>query len=183
MLHLSSAGCCTCLAKYSESPLVVRDGLFVKFDTVKTNCHIKLKTYQIIDKDSVIEEGIIYRRNYIPCNFSFDKNGYVIKFGKMAAHEKPPYKLFCSQVSQRKIFNNRKNGKRIGIWVRFYPWGKIRKIVLYEERGPTKISIYRPNGFMIRYNSSFRPDFDIRMHRIHYDKEGNSHSLLPGFWP
>ena len=103
------------------------------------------------------ETGIIVRRHRrLPCLVEVRDSVYRLCFSydsDCSARLSLPCALY---PPGRPLANNRVNGQRVGLWLKWYPWGSIRRASSYQYfggDGEWRVEVYfRPNGKPLRVN-------------------------------
>jgi hypothetical protein len=95
--------------------------------------------------DSSVKTGIIVRNKFIECIVSLEKQHYGFAFGHQGVIWNG-MDCDCAAIQPDKLFNGHLNGKRVGIWFGWYPWGSIRRAEWYVEGRLLTRIFFRPNG-------------------------------------
>ena len=134
-------------ASLTSFPLIVD----AQADRLSNNQQNKCNNYYItktvtLVKDSVVRRGILVKDRFIECQAEFRDSLYKFTFGH-GEYSRRLMTIPCATNQPDKLFNGHFNQKRTGIWFGWYPWGNIRKAVLYDKKGTSiRKLVFRPNG-------------------------------------
>lgn len=131
---------------------------------------VRLIQYVITKGDSLVESGIIVHSDRIETSVSIEKEAYVFGFGYQ--HTRVPRMSFeCAENQSGKTFNGKRNGQKVGIWFKRYPWGGVRKAVMYKSGLVERVVSFRPNG-RLRVVSNYKNGRKRKGGDYYYNKQG-----------
>ncbi len=131
---------------------------------------IRLVQYAVTAGDSLVESGITVNKHRIETSVSVENGSYVFGFGNQRTRV-PRMSFECEENQSGKTFNGKRNGQKVGIWFKRYPWGSVRKAVMYKAGLVERIACFRPNG-KLRLVSNYRNGKKSKGGDYHYDKQG-----------
>ena len=139
------------------------DSSNVFFENGDTTCKdVIINKYYRTTRDSIAETGIIIRGKLIECEIEFDNNLYKILFGRPQSNAR--YLVtYCYEVEQENIFNNMRDGKKTGIWLKWNLWNKIKSATEYRSGKKLRVVYFRSNGRVLktlRFNNSGQPIYE-----------------------
>lgn len=147
----------------------------VKSDT----CEIKILTYAKQSNGRIVEKGIVIRKSYVPCDIYWREYGCSLTLGRNRESDMPEFQISCVDVDIDRLVNIRKNGYKVGLWLKFYPWGGIRKATTYRKGEVYKMAIFRPNGNLVKYYTLRKSGKSMQVSL--YDKRGFAKSNISVF--
>jgi hypothetical protein len=114
--------------------------------------------------------GIVVRGRRVPCRITVEEGSYVVEFAGSRTWSTPLY-FDCVAVDPVRIFNGRLHGQRVGIWLRWYPWGGLRRAVMYQEGRVERRMKFRPNGYFVVVMTTARGSLRRQQYQF-YTREG-----------
>jgi hypothetical protein len=105
--------------------------------------------YRTWDGERVVAAGLYVRGDYLETTVRAEGTGYVLGVGNPTGRV-PRLDLDCATMAPGRPFNNRRQGRKVGIWLRRYAWGGIRRAAQYEAGGLVRAIYFRPNGKLVR---------------------------------
>jgi hypothetical protein len=147
MLRLLLLFSCFFISRFVAATSLVRD--CPPDSTTAGGRKVALVRYTKWQGDSLVENGLIVRGQYVACKVEVAGSDYVLGFGN--PHTRVPVLSFAgATVPPANPFNGRRNGQRVGIWFTCYPWGRLRRATMYQAGQVERVVYFRPNGKLRR---------------------------------
>lgn len=139
-------------------------------DSKCNGAEVRLIQYAITKGDSLVESGIVVNNDRIETSVTIEDGTYVFGFGYQRTRV-PRMSFECGENQSGKTFNGKRGRQKVGIWFKQYPWGGVRKAVMYNAGLVERVVYFRPNG-KLRLVSNYKNGKKRKGGDYYYNKQG-----------